>query len=219
MHARSLLDYLSDAERAERRDGRDARDWTSILERLQELELRLGDLRNASERREAQASHPEAGNRNDLRDEISSILSRRGISPPPRRPSPPPSLAPRDWVEPPPLAPVNALNGPVERPDPNLLKFIEAVRLLGRAADRFMVEAQPRTSDHHPGSARPLERLSDPQDQPSTAGRLRRDHPQFHHAEDIASSRVSDADLLRLWDEVEELRRTLAQLSSRRHSF
>jgi hypothetical protein len=219
MHARSLLDYLSDAERAERGEGHDARDWVLILERLQELELRLGDLRNASEQRETNVSTP-SSDRHDLRDEISSILRRRGIAPQARRASPPPPLAPRDWVDPPPLAPVQAFHAPAERTDPNLLKFIEAVRLLGRAADRFMVEPEPQTPDHHyphyPQAWSP-ERPTHATYQPQAA--RRHSDSQQHHSTESAPARVSDADLVRLWNEVEDLRRTLAQLSSRRDSY
>lgn len=215
MHARSLLDYLSDAERAQMGGRRDARDWASILERLQDLELRLGDLRNASARRETPSIHHDASHQ-DLRDEISSILRRRGVTPQARRASPPPPLAPRDWVEPPPLAPVQAFHGSVERTDANLLKFMEAVRLLGRAADRFMADSDAPADGAFNAQQSPGQSAY-PAPQPSMRPRQR--PAEAERPAETGAPRVSDADLVRLWEEVEELRRTLSHLSSRRDSY
>lgn len=211
MHARSLLDYLSDAERAHLGERRDMRGLASVLERLHDLEQRLGDLRNASERADALDQHG-VHDRQALRDEISSILRRRGVNPQARRMPAPPPLAPRDWVEPPPLAPVQAFHGPSDRTDPNLVKFIEAVRLLGRAADRFMADSDA-PADGAFRSARYLERSAYPA--PQASERPGREPDPVERS----ASRVSDADLVRLWEEVEALRRSLAQLSSRRESY
>ncbi|MDH6266475.1 hypothetical protein M2360_001871 [Rhizobium sp. SG_E_25_P2] len=213
MHARSLLDYLSDAERAQRGGRRDARDWAAILERLEELELRLGDLRGAPQPREASATR-DVNERQALRDEISSILRRRGVVPEPRRANPPPPLAPRDWVEPPPLVPISAFQPPAERADPNLLKFIEAVRLLGRAADRYMSDIGAEGRDESAlGPARSPESPSYSTPSPTASAK-----PPAERLRIEPTSGYTNADLIRLLEEVEELRRTLAQLSPRRNS-
>jgi hypothetical protein len=217
MHARSLLDFLSDADRAEKAERHDMRDWAVILQRLEDLERRLGDLRTASERREESPPLLEHDHR-DLRDEISSILRLRGVAPRARRASPPPPLAPRDWVDPPPLSPLQAFQAPAERSDPDLLKFIEAVRLLGRAADRFMAAPPGQAPEHDNRVARSPDHAALPQGRPQARARPRPGQHSHDHAAPRADARASDADLMRLWDEVEHLRQTLAQLSPRRDS-
>ncbi|MCV3766269.1 hypothetical protein [Rhizobium sp. TRM95796] len=199
MHARSLLDYLSDAERARHVERRDGRDWVSIFERLEDLERRLMDLRSAEAR---QAAPHEGQDRRALRDEISSILRSRGIAPEPKRTTPPPPLAPRDWVEPPSIAPLASFQPPVEHADNDLLKFIEAVQLLGRAAEKFMAGGGAGShDDDRLGPARSPER-----------------EPRAIVRSTAAAPRSTDMDLDRLWKEVEQLRQTLSQLSPKRDS-
>jgi hypothetical protein len=202
MNARSLLDYLSDAERAQRGGGRDARDWGSILERLEDLERRLMELRSA-EMRQGAVTPYDSHDRRALRDEISSILRDRGVAPEPKRIAPPPPLAPRDWVEPPTIAPLTSFQPLVDHAEPDLLKFIEAVKLLGRAAEKFMSGGG--------ADARDDERLG-PARSPVSEPRAIAPSP-------IVAPRSGDMDLNRLWKEVEQLRHTLSQLSPKRNSY
>jgi hypothetical protein len=200
MHARSLLDFIADAAPSGRSQEIARLDQArSVIERLAELEAQLGALVQQTE-----AHHARMDEAQPLREEISAILSRRGIQPQPKPPASPPPLAPRITLEPPALAADDAFEPAQERaPDADIVKFIEAVRILGRAADRFAERTVPDRPRPDEALAAPeTRRPAPPQPEPEAPASLPEAAADPVIAEDGAYGQL-EAQLARLRKELE----------------
>lgn len=134
MNRRSLLDYFPDNGAADETPSGEPADPVSVLERrLAELEGRLNAARQSED----------DGETDRFSSQIEAILKRRTPEPGEvRDASQPAPDAARVEMKAPPLAP--ELSAPHADRSAEFTKFVEAVHLIGQAATRFLHSSEPR---------------------------------------------------------------------------